>query len=74
MYTQSQDIYIFLSPDMTRVAISWKSVLYQSTVYKAELKLSRYLPDCTISVTSVTAAKFYDAVIPSSSNLRVPVN
>ena len=50
---------------MTRVAIGWKSVLYQSTVFKAELKLSRHLPDCTISVTSVTAAEFYDAVIPS---------
>ena len=31
---------------MTRVVIGWKSVLYQSTVYKAELKLSRHLPYC----------------------------
>ena len=34
---------------MTRVVIGWKSVLYQSTVYKAELKLSRHLLDCTMS-------------------------
>ena len=33
---------------MTRVVIGWKSVLYQGTVYKAELELSRHLPDCTM--------------------------
>lgn len=34
---------------MTRVVIGWKSVLYQGTVYKAELKLSRHPPHRTMS-------------------------
>ena len=30
-----------------RAVIGWKSVLYQSTKHRAELKLSRHSPNCT---------------------------
>ena len=32
-----------------RTVIGWKSVLYESIQYRAELKLSRRLPNCTMS-------------------------
>ena len=31
-----------------RAVIGWKSVLYESIEHKAELKLSRHLPYCTM--------------------------
>ena len=31
-----------------RAVIGWKSVLYESIEHKAELKLSRHLPNCTM--------------------------
>ena len=31
-----------------RAVIGWKSVLYESIEHRAELKLSRYLPNCTM--------------------------
>ena len=31
-----------------RAVIGWKSVLYESTEHRAELKLSRHLPNCTM--------------------------
>ena len=33
---------------MTHAVIGWKSVLYESTEHRAELKLSRHLPNCTV--------------------------
>ena len=35
--------------DKERAVIGWKSVLFQSTKYRAELELSRHLPNCTMS-------------------------
>ena len=32
-----------------RTVIGWKSVLYESVEHRAELKLSRHLPNCTVS-------------------------
>ena len=32
-----------------RAVIGWRSVLYESIEYRAELKLSRYLPNYTMS-------------------------
>ena len=32
-----------------RAVIGWKSMLYESIEYRAELKLSRYLPNYTMS-------------------------
>ena len=37
-----------MSLDITRVVISWKSVLYESREHRAELKLSRHLPNCSM--------------------------
>ena len=34
---------------MTRAFIGWKSVLYQSSKHRAELKLLRHLPNCIMS-------------------------
>ena len=31
-----------------RAVIGWKNVLYQSTKHRAELKLSRRMPNCTM--------------------------
>ena len=31
-----------------RAVIGWKSVLYESIEHRAELKLSRHLPNCTM--------------------------
>ena len=39
---------IKISSDTTRAAIGWKSVLYESTEHRAELKLSRRLPNYTM--------------------------
>ena len=36
------------SSDTTRAFIGGKSVLYESIEYRAELKLSRHLPNCTM--------------------------
>ena len=47
-YTVSRSKLFLKSPDITRVVIGWKSVLKKSTMYKAELKLSRHLPDCAV--------------------------
>ena len=33
---------------MTHAVTGWKSVLYESTEHRAELKLSRHLPNCTV--------------------------
>ena len=41
-------IYIY-SSDVTRAVIYQKSVLYQSTKHRAELKLSRHLSTCIVS-------------------------
>ena len=35
--------------DKERAVIGWKSVLFQSTKHRAELSLSRHLPNCTMS-------------------------
>ena len=32
-----------------RAFIGWKSMLYESKEHRAGLKLSRHLPDCTLS-------------------------
>ena len=32
-----------------RAVIGWKSVLYESIEHRTELKLSRHLPNCTMS-------------------------
>ena len=32
-----------------RAVIAWKSVLYESIEHRTELKLSRHLPNCTMS-------------------------
>ena len=31
-----------------RAVIGWKNVIYQSTKHRAELKLSRRMPNCTM--------------------------
>ena len=34
--------------DITCAVIGWKSVLYESIEHRADLKLSRHLPNCTV--------------------------
>ena len=35
--------------EYTRAVIGWESVLYKSIEHRVELKLSRHLPNCTMS-------------------------
>ena len=50
IYNQSHENHLVVfKVQISRAVIGWKRVLYQSTKHRSELKLSRHLPNCSMS-------------------------